>query len=247
MKYDMNGKVVIVTGGTSGIGYGISKAFINAGAEVIAFYKSNDEKANKVTEELSKIGNFKATKVDISDEEAMKKVFKNINKLDFLINVAGISNEDDFIKLPMDKIKEVFDTLLFGKMIACKCAYPLLLKSSRPRIVNIASRFATRPIMGAVPLVCAEAGIINFTKTLALEWAKDNIRVNAVSPSLTTNTGSYYAFYTDKDAEEVGKSNPTGRLGKVEDTANVVLFLCAEESDYITGENINVNGGILLK
>ena len=88
---------------------------------------------------------------------------------------------------------------------------------------------------------------IMFTKNLALEWSNDNIKVNCVSPSLTVNTGSYYTFYTDEMAGEIGKNNPSKRLGKLEDTANVVLFLCAEESEYINGENINVNGGILLK
>ena len=247
MKYDFNGKVAIVTGGTSGLGYGISKAFLEAGAKVIAFYKNNDEKAKAVSDELNELGNFKTIKVDVSDENKMKEVFNDIDKLDYLVNCAGISNEDDFIKLPMDKIKEVFETLLFGKMIACKCAYPLLVKSESPRVINIASRFATRPLAGAIPLTSAEAGIVMFTKNLALEWAKDKINVNAVSPSLTTNTGSYYAFYTDEDAMEVGKNNPAGRLGKLEDTANLVLFLCTSESEYINGENINVNGGILLK
>lgn len=247
MKNDFTGKTVIVTGGTSGLGYGISKAFIMAGAEVIAFYKSNEERAKKAENELAGIGKYKTVKVDVSNEEKMKEVFQSIEKLDCLINCAGISNEDAFIKLPMDKIKEVFETELFGKMIACKCAYPLLLKSSSPRVINIASRFATRPLEGALPLCTAEAGIVMFSKSLALEWAKDKIKVNTVSPSLTTNTGSYYAFYTDEDAERVGKNNPSGRLGKLEDVSNVVLFLCADESDYITGENINVNGGILLK
>ena len=88
---------------------------------------------------------------------------------------------------------------------------------------------------------------VMFTKNLALEWANDKIKVNAVSPSLTTNTGSYYAFYTDEDASEIGKNNPSGRLGKLEDVSNTVLFLCSEEAEYINGENINVNGGILLK
>lgn len=247
MKFDFTGKTVIVTGGTSGLGYGISKAFINSGANVIAFYKSNDEKKEKVVNELNKNNKFKAIKVDVSNEEAMKEVFTQINELDYLVNCAGISNEDDFIKLPMDKIKEVFETLLFGKMIACKCAYPLLLKSKSPRVINIASRFATRPLIGATPLTAAEAGIVMFTKNLALEWAKDKIKVNAVSPSLTTNTGSYYEFYTDEDAEEIGKNNPSGRLGKLEDVANTVMFLCTDEAEYINGENINVNGGILLK
>lgn len=247
MKYDFRGKTAIVTGGTSGLGYGISKAFLLAGADVIAFYRNNDIKATAVTKEFAEFGNFKAIKVNVSDEDKMKEVFNKIEKVDFLINCAGISNEDSFINLPMYKIKEVFETLLFGKMIACKCAYQLLLNSTSPRVINIASRFATRPLNGAIPLTTAEAGIVMFTKNLALEWSKDKINVNAVSPSLTTNTGSYYAFYTDAEASEIGKNNPSGRLGKLEDTANLVLFLCTDEANYINGENINVNGGILLK
>lgn len=247
MKYDMTNKVAVVTGGTSGLGYGISKAFLNNGAKVIAFYLNDDEKANKVVKELSNIGDFTAIKVDVSNEEKMKETFKQFNKVDFLINCAGISYEDDFIKLPMNKIKAVFETLLFGKFIACKCAYSLLVKSSTPRVINIASRFASRPLEGAIPLTSAEAGIVMFTKNLALEWSKDNIKVNCVSPSLTIKTGSYYEFYKDEDAKTIGQNNPSGRLGTLEDTANVVLFLCSEEAEYINGENINVNGGILLK
>lgn len=247
MKYEMCGKVAVVTGGTSGLGYGISKAFLNAGAKVIALYKKDDRKAKKVTAELSTIGDFKAIKVDVSNEKEMIQVFSKLDAIDFLINCAGISNEDEIIKLPMDKVKEVFETLLFGKIIACRCAHPLLIKSKSPRIINIASRFATKPLVGAIPLTAAEAGIVMFTKNLALEWAKYGIKVNCVSPSLTTNTGSYYEFYTDEDAENIGKDNPSGRLGTLEDTANVVLFLCSEETNYINGENINVNGGILLK
>lgn len=247
MKYDFNGKVAVVTGGTSGLGYGISKAFLNAGAKVIALYKNNDENAKKVTSELTSIGNFQAFKVDVSNEEEMKQVFSQFDAIDFLVNCAGISHEDEILNLPMDKVKDVFETLLFGKIISCRCAHPLLIKSSTPRIINIASRFATKPLEGAIPLTAAEAGIVMFTKNLALEWAKYGIKVNSVSPSLTTNTGSYYEFYTDEDADSIGKNNPSGRLGTLEDTANVVLFLCCKESEYINGENINVNGGILLK
>ena len=247
MKFDFSGKTVIVTGGTSGLGYGISKSFLEAGADVIAFYRSNDEKAETVTNELNNIGDFKVVKVDVSDEANMEEVFKQINKLDYLINCAGLSNEDAFIKLPLDKIKEVFEVQLFGKMIACRCAYPLLINSKSPRVINIASRYATKPLENAIPYTSAEAATIMFTKNLALEWANDRIKVNAVSPSLTINTGSYYEFYTDEDAAEIGKSNPSGRLGKLEDVANTVLFLCTDEAEYINGENINVNGGILLK
>lgn len=247
MYQEMQGKVAVVTGGTRGLGYGISKAFLQQGVSVIAFYLSNDKKAQDAEKSLSEFGNFTTMKVDVSNESQMKIVFSKISKLDYLVNCAGVSYEDEILKLPMDQVRAVFETQLFGKIIACRCAFPLLVESEYPRIVNLASRFAARPLEGAIPLTAAEAGIVMFTKNLALEWAKYGIKVNCVSPSLTINTGSYEAFYTEEDAEAVGKTNPSGRLGRHEDTANAVLFLCSKSADYIVGENLNVNGGILLK
>ena len=246
MYEEMNGRVAVVTGGTRGLGYGISKGFLKEGVKVIALYRSDDESAMKAKSELSQYGDFSVIKADVSDEKRMQEVFSGLDQLDYLVNCAGISHEDDIIKLPMDKVRAVFETQLFGKVIACKCAFPLLRKSSYPRVVNLASRFATKPLPGAIPLCAAEAGIVMFTKTLALEWAEYGIHVNSVSPSLTVNTGSYDAFYTPADADEVGKKNPSGRLGKQEDTSNLILFLCSKCADYINGENVNVSGGILL-
>ncbi|GHV00087.1 hypothetical protein FACS1894211_06680 [Clostridia bacterium] len=255
MYSEMIGKVALVTGGTSGLGYGIAKAFLEEGVEVIALYRNNDEKANKAKATLSKLGKFSIVKVDVADEKKMREVFSRLTALDYLVNCAGESHELSFIDLPMEDIKKVYNTQIFGKMIACKCAYPLLVKSAYPRIVNIASRFAARPFFeGMTALTSAEAAIIKFTECLALEWAsfgeenaKKRIGVNCVSPSLTEKTGSYYEFYSDEQAVAVGKNNPSGRLGTHEDTANAVLFLCSKAADYITGENLNVNGGILLK
>lgn len=246
MYEEMKGRVALVTGGTRGLGYGISKGFLLEGVKVIALYKSDDESAQKAKNELSQYGDYSVIKADVSDETRMLDVFSQFDRLDYLVNCAGISFEDDIIRLPMDQVRAVFETQLFGKIIACKCAFPLLKKSSYPRVINLASRFATKPLTGAIPLCSAEAGIVMFTKTLALEWAQYGIHVNSVSPSLTVNTGSYDAFYTPDDAVEVGKKNPSGRLGKHEDTANVVVFLCSQNADYINGENINVSGGILL-
>ncbi len=246
MYEEMKGRVAIVTGGTRGLGYGISKGFLLEGVKVIALYRSDEESANKAKSELSKLGDFSVVKADVSDEERMKEVFSQIDKLDYLVNCAGVSYEDEILKLPMEQVRAVFETQLFGKIIACKCAFPLLKESTYPRVINLASRFATKPLTGAIPLCAAEAGIVMFTRTLALEWAQYGIHVNSVSPSLTVNTGSYDAFYTPDDAVEVGKKNPSGRLGKHEDTANLVVFLCSKCADYINGENINVSGGILL-
>jgi len=240
-------KVALVTGGTSGIGSGISKQFLENGAKVIAIYKSDDKKADKTQKELSKVrgGDFTVVKADITNEEEMKEVFAGITNLDFLINCAGISNEDYIDKLTLEQIKETIDVNLIGKIICCRCALPLLKKSKSAVVINIASRFAERPLSTCIPYTTSEAAIVMLSKNLALEWAEYKIRVNTVSPSLTL-TPLTKKLYTKEEIVETAKKNPSNRLGEVEDTANAVIFLCSEKASYINGENLNVNGGILL-
>lgn len=176
----------------------------------------------------------------------MKDFFASLKSLDFLVNCAGISIEAPFEDLPIDDVKKVVNVNLYGKMICSKYALPLLKKSKCPRIVNIASRFAQKPfIEGVMGYCCSEAGIVMMTKVLALEYAKYNIKVNTISPSLTL-TPMTRKVCTKEEIETISKKNPSGRLGKTKDIANMVMFLCSDKSDYITGENININGGILL-
>ena len=241
-------KTAIVTGGTSGIGFAISKALVERGDNVIAIYANNDTKANNAKETLKTHtgGDYKVVKLDVTNEDKVKEFFKTLKSCDYLINCAGISIEAPFEALPMQDIKKVIDVNLYGKMICSKYALPLLKKSSCPRIVNIASRFAQKPfIEGMMGYSCSEAGIVMMTKVLALEYAKYNIRVNAVSPSLTL-TPLTLDVCTEEEIKTISSKNPSKRLGRPEDIANIVMYLCSEQSDYITGENINVNGGILL-
>ena len=239
------GNVALVTGGTSGIGYEICKQFLTNGAKVIALYKSDDKKAEKAREKLTKLGDFVTVKADITDELQVEKVFNELQQLDFLINCAGISNEDYIEKLSLKQIKETIDVNLIGKIICCRCALPLLKKSKNAVVINIASRFAERPLATCIPYTTSEAAIVMLSKNLALEWATYKIRVNTVSPSLTI-TPLTKKLYTKEEIKETAKKNPLNRLGEVEDTANAVMFLCSDKASYINGENLNVNGGILL-
>ena len=237
--------VAVVTGGTSGIGFEISRQFILRGCKVIAVYKSDDKKADEAKKTIAS-PDFSAVKLDITKEEEVEKFFKGLKEVDYLVNCAGTSIEAPFEELPMDSVKKVIDVNLYGKMICSKYALPLLKKSTQPRIVNIASRFASKPfIEGMMGYCCSEAGIVMMTKVLALEYSKYNIRVNAVSPSLTL-TPLTKAVCTEEEIKTISDKNPSKRLGQPVDIANVVMFLCSEKADYITGENINVNGGILL-
>lgn len=238
-------KIAVVTGGTSGIGFEISRQFILGGGKVIAIYKSDDKKAEDAKKEIAS-ENFVVKKLDITDEKKVKKFFEGLGAVDFLVNCAGTSIEAPFEELPMEDVKKVIDVNLYGKMICSKYALPLLKKSSQPRIVNIASRFAGKPfIEGMMGYCCSEAGIVMMSKVLALEYAKYNIRVNTVSPSLTL-TPLTKSVCTQEEIETISSKNPSKRLGEPIDIANAVMFLCSEKADYITGENINVNGGILL-
>ncbi len=240
-------KVAVVTGGTSGLGFEISKQFlISGGVDVIAIFVGNDKKALSAKEELSSLGNYQIAKLDVTNEADVEKFFKGLKRLDFLVNCAGITIEAPFENLPMESIKKVMDVNLYGKMNCAKYALPLLKKSSSARIVNIASRFAQKPfIEGVMGYSCSEAAIVMMTKVLALEYAKYGIRCNTVSPSLTLTPMTIEAC-SKEEIETISKKNPSGRLGYPVDIANTVLFLCSEKADYINGENINVNGGILL-
>ena len=237
--------IAVVTGGTSGIGFEISKQFILRGDTVYAIYKSDDDKAENAKKQINN-PNFFTKKLDITNEEKVMDFLSTLTHLDFLINCAGISIENSFENLKMEDIKQVMDVNLFGKMNCAKYALPLLKKSTCPRIINIASRFAQKPfIEGMMAYSCSEASIVMMTQVLALEYAKYGIKTNTVSPSLTL-TPLTQSICTKEEIETISNKNPSKRLGKPEDVANIVLFLCSEKSDYINGENINVNGGILL-
>ena len=173
-------------------------------------------------------------------------MFNQIDKLDYLINNAG-TNIDSYIEtFNIDDFRRVLDVNLVGKVICTKHAVSLLKNSKTPSIVNIASRLGTKPCIEASAYCSAEAGIINFTQASALELSKYSIRVNTVSPSLTITPLALYGW-TDKEIEEQKESNPLKRLGETIDIANAVLFLLSDKASYINGENLNVNGGLLLK
>lgn len=154
---------------------------------------------------------------------------------------------DGFIEdLNMNDFRKVIDVNLIGKVICTKYAIPLLSKADNASIVNIASRLGARPCEEASAYCAAEAGIINFTMASALELSKYNIRVNAVSPGLT-NTPLAMAGWTKEEIEYQKENNPLRRIGETIDIANAVLYLLSEKASYVNGENINVNGGTLLK
>ena len=244
MEYNFENKIALVTGGTSGIGKEIAKQLLINGAKVIVNYGHNQANYESTKKELEKYKDkVLFIKADISKEHEVIEMFKQIEKLDYLVNNAG-TNIDGYIEsFNMEDFRKVLDVNLIGKVMCTKYAIPLLKNSKEPSIVNIASRLGTRPCIEASAYCAAEAGIINFTETSALELSKHNIRVNTVSPGLTI-TPLALKGWTTEEIKRQKESNPLKRLGETIDIANAVLFLLSDKASYINGQNINVNGGI---
>lgn len=250
IKYDFKGKIALVTGSSSGIGEQIAEDLCKNGATVVL----NSVKADKLLEQtqkdfLSKGYKCVAIYADVSNEEDVKNMFKKIEKdfgrLDYLVNNAGIANNNALEEVSSEIWNKILNVNLMGKMLCSKFAVQLLKKSKCPRIVNIASRLGTMPLKNSSAYCCSEAGILMLTKCSALEFADYNIKVNAVSPGATITQLSLKK-YTEEELKHMAEVNPCKRLGDVKDTSNAVQFLLSDESDYINGESLEVSGGILL-
>lgn len=189
-------------------------------------------------------------KIDVNDEHSLIKMFETIKYkyglLDVLINNAAFDQMESIENYKRDIFEKIVSTNLTGKMLCIKHSTNLLKKSEYPTIINIASRLASRPMLNSSAYCCSAAGIIMLTECAALELAKYNIRVNTVSPSLTI-TPLAEKSYTKEDMIKTAQMNPRNRLCEMKDIYNVISFLISPEADFINGENINVNGGLLLK
>jgi len=174
------------------------------------------------------------------------KINESFGRLDGLVNNAAYDKINSIENLTLEEFRKELDVNLIGRWMCIKYALPLMEKSENPRIVNIASRLANKPARDSVAYCTAEAATVMLSKCCALELTpKYNIKVNTVSPSLTL-TPLARQSYSDEEICATAQKNPSKRLGEIKDTVNAVLFLLSEEADYINGENLNVNGGILL-
>lgn len=251
MNINFKDKVILVTGSTSGIGRQIAKQLLENQAKVIITYGHNDKMAEETMKELSDYKeNILLIKADLANEEDINEMFDKImqeyDHLDGLVNCAAYDKILSIEDLTVSEFKHELDVNVVARWLVIKKSIPLMKKADAPRVVNIASRLGTRPMEDSIAYCTSEAATIMITKCCALELSKYNIKVNTVSPSLTL-TPLGMKSYTEEEIHKTALKNPSKRLGTCEDTANAVLFLLSDKADYINGENINVNGGILLK
>lgn len=243
----LKGKTALVTGASRGIGKEIALKLSKEGTNIAFFYSSNDEKAKATVKELEENG-VKAIglKVDVSVEseviEAVASIEKEFGTVDILVNNAGITRDNLLIRMSEKDWDDVMDTNLKGVFLTTKAVVRKMMKKRYGKIINISSIVGVSGNVGQGNYSASKAGIIGFTKSMAQEMASRGIRVNAIAP------GFIETDMTDVLKEEVKdemiKRIPLKHLGKPEDIANLVVFLASSKADYITGQVININGGM---
>lgn len=241
----MNNKIALVTGGTSGIGKEIVTELLSKGCKVITCYSSNKENARNLEKEIDN-ENLLVLKCDVSNEEQVIDMFKKIKErfgsLDYLVNNAGTFIDNLIKDFNIDDFKKVLDINLLGKVICTKQAYTIM--NDGGSIVNISSHLGVVPCTESPAYCAAAAGIINFTKATALEYADKKIRANSICPAFTPTPLSLRGW-KQTEIDQKLKETPLGRFATPEDTAKLCLFLLSDDSSFITGENIWINGGRL--
>ena len=241
---NLKNKKVLITGATGGIGNCIVKKFDELGAKIVAS-GTNEEKLKNLKNKFTNIHSEKF-KLDDHDkiEDFINLVDQKLGGLDILINNAGITLDNLSIRLSEENWKKVLDINLTSTFLMCKSAVKKMLKQKNGKIVNITSIVGHTGNLGQANYAASKAGIIAFSKSLAIEYAKKNININCVSP------GFIKTEMTDKINEDFKKillsKIPSGTLGTGEDVSNCVAFLASDMANYINGETIHVNGGMYM-
>ena len=242
---NLKNKNIIVTGASGGIGNSIIKKLYENEANLLA----TGTRIEKLEELKSNFNNLKILKFDISNNEKIEEFIENATtelggNLDCLVNNAGVTKDNLAIRMSLDEWKKVIDLNLTSTFLLSKFAIKKMIKNKSGKIINITSVVGHTGNLGQANYTASKAGIIAMSKTLAIEYAKKNININCISP------GFIKTAMTDKIDEKFKETIiskiPSARLGEPEDVANAVLFLASNQSNYINGETLHVNGGLYM-
>ncbi len=241
-------RLALVTGAGQGIGRQISLTFAQEGAAV-AVADMNEQTASQVADEIKGYGGQAlALPMDVTDREgvrqALDRVASDWGKLDILVNNAGIIRDQFFLKMTPEQWDQVLAVNLTGLFNCSQAAVPLMVEQEYGRVISISSVVGQTGNMGQVNYAASKAGVMGFTKALAREMVRYNITVNAIAPGFIWTPMK--KTVPEKIVKKIIAAVPMGDLGQPQDVANVALFLAAEESSYITGQVIPVNGGYYM-
>lgn len=245
----LKGKTAIVTGAAKGIGRAIALKLASNGANIVLNYRSSEKQAIEVEEEIKKLGvEVLRVKGDISNlsdvENLVNQAKEKFDKIDIIVNNAGITKDTLLLRMSEQDFDSVINTNLKGVFNCLKTIVPVMVKQKSGKIINLSSVVGLVGNAGQVNYAASKAGVIGMTKSLAKEVGSRGITVNAVAPGFIETDMT--EVLGDKFKDESKKAIPLKRLGKPEDVANVVYFLASDLADYVTGQVINVDGGMVM-
>lgn len=247
MSKILDGKNIIVTGSSRGIGAGIAAHLAELGAKVGLSYSSNKESAEILAEKLPGEGHF-VGQLNLKDEDSINTFFKNalahFGNIDGLVNNAGITKDQILLRMKADDFDQVIQTNLRGSFLCSQALLKPMMKQKHGSIVHITSVIGQMGNNGQANYAASKAGLEAYSKSLAKEMASRNIRSNCVAPGFIATEMT--EVLDDKQKEKIFSGIPLGRMGSVEDVAKAVSFLLSDDSGYITGHTISVNGGMYM-
>ena len=241
----LKNKNIIITGASGGIGNSIVERLHENGANILA----TGTRIQKLEELKTKFNNIKILKFDISQHEKIEEFINNATEelggsLDCIINNAGITKDNLTIRMSLEEWTKVIDINLTSTFLMCKYSIKKMLKNKAGKIINITSVVGHTGNVGQANYTASKAGIVAMSKSLAIEYARKKINVNCISPGFISTAMTDQI--DEKHKEAIIAKIPSNRLGKPRDIANAVVFLSSDQSDYINGETLHVNGGMYL-
>lgn len=245
----LTGKTAIVTGGSRGIGRAVSLAFAHEGANVVVVYAGNTAAAAETLQMIeTEPGKAVSIQCDVSDGAAVDAMVKQakdmFGSIDILVNNAGITRDNLIMRMKEEDWKQVLDTNLTGVYHCTKAVSKIMMKQRQGSIVNLTSVVGITGNAGQANYAAAKAGVIGFTKSIAKELASRNIRANAVAPGCIDTDMT--AVLNDSVKEDMIKTIPLGRVAEPEEVAKAALFLASDCASYITGQVLQVDGGMVM-
>jgi glucose 1-dehydrogenase len=259
MNRKLEGQVALVTGASSGIGAGVAKALALEGASVVVNYSSSPDKAAKILEEIQLAGGTGITiKADVSNEKEVLSMFeetvKNFGTVDILVNNAGLQKDNKFHEMSLEEWNRVIGINLTGQFLCAREAIKEFLKrgvvpsrsKAAGKIICMSSVHEVIPWAGHANYAASKGGVMMLMKSIAQEYAPMKIRVNSIGPGAIRTPINHAAWQTPESYKQLLKLIPQKRIGEVEDIGSAAVWLASDDSDYVNGITLFVDGGMLL-
>lgn len=250
-KWTLNNKKALITGASKGIGRAIAEEFLELGAEVMIVARNTEGLQEALNYFQNKGFSLYAITADVTQAADRERIVQEValkwGRLDILVNNAGTNIRKQLVDYAVEEYRHIFEINLFSAVEMCRLCFPFLKEGQNASVVNIASVAGSVDVQSGAPYGMTKAAEIQLTRHLAAEWAPHNIRVNAVSPWYTVTPLTEAVLTQPERLERIIARTPLSRIAEAEEMASVAAFLAMDKASYITGQNINVDGGMTIK